>query len=307
MNTGQSSQTKVKRSIRVKDFLDDFNSGVTDEGLMEKYHLTPVGLEKFYTMLIDRGIIDADEFAARYEEEDPEPEEIMAESGEAYVCPTCMAAFAEAPGRCPECDTAIFAEQDEDTDIHAEAPSGEWEASPVPSNSVPGGSLSSGPIELPLEDMPGLSEREDRASSSDPFSDDEFDSLHKAFEDNGDNVVSGMPLDYHADGAGEGSNAMAVCTQCQETMFPAVRKIYDRAGALLTMAVAGVLLLLGAVGAAVVTVLQSYSVARVVMIYFTGISMLSGAVFLALGVFMLFLAKERIFFCHDCGRILPRA
>ena len=52
MNTVQNGQEK--RSIRVKDFLDDFYAGMTDDELLTKYRLTPTGLERFYDMLQEK-------------------------------------------------------------------------------------------------------------------------------------------------------------------------------------------------------------------------------------------------------------
>lgn len=65
MDTAQSSHEK--RSIKVKDFLQDFRSGMPDRDLMERYDLSATGLEKFYNMLLDRNIIDIAEFEDRVE------------------------------------------------------------------------------------------------------------------------------------------------------------------------------------------------------------------------------------------------
>jgi hypothetical protein len=66
MDTAQSSHEK--RSIKVKDFLEDFRCAMPDRDLMEKYDLSATGLEKFYNMLLDRNIIDYAEFEERVEE-----------------------------------------------------------------------------------------------------------------------------------------------------------------------------------------------------------------------------------------------
>ena len=63
MDTAQSNQEK--RTIKVRDFLADFHAGVTETELIEKYQLTPSGLEKFYTMLMDRKILEPGDFEAR--------------------------------------------------------------------------------------------------------------------------------------------------------------------------------------------------------------------------------------------------
>ncbi|MDQ7783542.1 MAG: hypothetical protein RDU20_11730 [Desulfomonilaceae bacterium] len=106
MNTIQNSQ--VKRSIRVRDFLDDFHSGMTDQDLMEKYHLTPTGLERFYDMLQDRGIIDPEELLIRYTESvvvDQEPAEES--DSTSFICPSCLASHKTMFDICPDCGVSF--------------------------------------------------------------------------------------------------------------------------------------------------------------------------------------------------------
>ena len=64
MNTVHNDQER--RSIKVKEFLQDFYGGMMDGDLLAKYRLTPTGLEKFYTMLQDKGILYPEEISARY-------------------------------------------------------------------------------------------------------------------------------------------------------------------------------------------------------------------------------------------------
>ncbi len=106
MNTIQNSQ--LKRSIRVRDFLDDFHAGMTDEALLEKYHLTPTGLERFYDMLQDRGIIDPEELLIRYSESavmEREP----ADEGDttSFICPSCLASHKTMFDICPDCGVSF--------------------------------------------------------------------------------------------------------------------------------------------------------------------------------------------------------
>jgi hypothetical protein len=61
--------------------------------------------------------------------------------------------------------------------------------------------------------------------------------------------------------------------------------------------------LLGAIG---LTFCEGYSAFRLLLIYTTGLSMLSGASMAAVSVFMLFLAKEKVWVCDECRRIYPR-
>ena len=103
MNTTQNSQ--LKRSIRVRDFLDDFHAGMTDECLLEKYHLTSTGLERFYDMLQDRGIIDAEELLGRYSEPDQEP--AQERDTTSFICPSCLASHQTMFDICPECGVSF--------------------------------------------------------------------------------------------------------------------------------------------------------------------------------------------------------
>ncbi|MFH1113736.1 MAG: hypothetical protein V1792_07420 [Pseudomonadota bacterium] len=106
MNTTQNSQ--LKRSIRVRDFLDDFHAGMTDEHLLEKYHLTSTGLERFYDMLQDRGIIDAEELLSRYSESCLPDEEPMPERDTtSFICPSCLASHQTMFDICPDCGVSF--------------------------------------------------------------------------------------------------------------------------------------------------------------------------------------------------------
>ena len=72
MNTVQTSQEK--RTIKVKDFLDDFHGGMPDGELLKRYHLTPAGLEKFYSMLLDRHILGSQELLHHYKQRESAPD-----------------------------------------------------------------------------------------------------------------------------------------------------------------------------------------------------------------------------------------
>ncbi len=59
--------TQEKRTIKVKDFLEYFRAGCTDTQLMEKFHLTPAGLDRFYGLLLERQILRSADFEGRTE------------------------------------------------------------------------------------------------------------------------------------------------------------------------------------------------------------------------------------------------
>ena len=75
----------------------------------------------------------------------------------------------------------------------------------------------------------------------------------------------------------------------------------------MALAISGVLLLLGVAGMWGISLFDGYSTARLITVFVTGLSMLSGTVFLVLASFMLFLARERVYYCYGCGRVYPRA
>lgn len=126
MNTVQNAQ--VKRSIRVKDFLNDFQSGMHDEELLERYHLTPTGLERFYDMLQERAIISPQELLDRYSQNaatafEGEEEEVDSSS---FICPSCLASHKTMFDICPNCGVS-FQEM-----ISREDPEGQPEVNAAP-------------------------------------------------------------------------------------------------------------------------------------------------------------------------------
>ena len=117
MNTVQNTQ--VKRSIRVRDFLNDFHGGMNDEDLLVKYHLTPTGLERFYDMLQERGIIDPQEILARYVEADDADQEMKQDERESasFICPSCLSSHNVMFDICPDCGVSfqdMISQQDSD-------------------------------------------------------------------------------------------------------------------------------------------------------------------------------------------------
>jgi hypothetical protein len=112
MNTADSTQEK--RTIKVKDFLEDFRAGMDDGGLQLKYHLTQVGLEKFYSMLMDRGILSPQELQESYRRQEPQdsyqgrkrgaqdPDDSASETS-SFICPRCLTSHETMFDVCPKC------------------------------------------------------------------------------------------------------------------------------------------------------------------------------------------------------------
>lgn len=274
MNMAQTTQEK--RSIKVKDFLQDFRGNMGDEDLMQKYQLTPVGLEKFYTMLLDRGILVSEDFDDRYKSEF---------SGAADNVPT---------------DLYETDETGENRGSHA---------APLETATSAGQARPAAPTELPVD-----SPHEDDFFADDAISSGDqqdqgpapFEAVHQVFGDSADEIVSAMPLDYADEGPGADQDSAAKCGSCTDQLYPGVRKIYDNKRSILAIIASVVCLVAGFLGAASLTFFEGYSFARLVLIYFTGISILLGCVMVAVGLFMLFFARERVYACLSCGRVYPR-
>jgi hypothetical protein len=54
-----------KRKIKGKDVISDIRSGLTDSQLMDKYELSPMGLQKVFRKLVDAGALSIKEIYAR--------------------------------------------------------------------------------------------------------------------------------------------------------------------------------------------------------------------------------------------------
>jgi hypothetical protein len=311
-----------KRIIKVKDFLADFRSGLSDDEMMHKYHITPTGLEKFYSMLLERGILNSEEFQGRYAEEpaaaadgpEEEPE------GSSFICPCCLVAQQSMFESCPNCGIDVqefLANEQGSPKPQADSPeegsvnAGQTAATGTAEELSPlHAHRETGPIEIPFEDsLPeprsdhGQAARADRTPRDDAKQVPEEHSWDFSHEDD---AVPGKPFDYSFRDEPHAAESLALCEQCQERLFPQVRRVFEKKRSLTALALAGVALVLGALGATALTVFQGFSVLRLVVIYFTGMSMLLGCVMLGVGVFMVYLARERVFFCPSCGKVFPR-
>ncbi len=116
--------TLERRTIKVKDFLDDYRLAVGDLELMQKYHLSVRGLDKFVQLLVDRRILTSDEVALRNEKTafarsnptNPETEH------SAFMCPSCLITWPEMFDVCPNCGIVVQ-EYMAQPQIELEAPS----------------------------------------------------------------------------------------------------------------------------------------------------------------------------------------
>lgn len=316
MSTVQNSHEK--RTIRVKEFLDDFRAGIPDDELLPKYNLTTVGLEKFYTMLQERGILEPQEIEdhrRRSVQSEMEAKRIETEVS-AFICPSCLTSHEVMFDVCPNCKVSfqdlIARKEDEPSDGPGEYKAGEGKDDSGPEVKTEeffGEDLSRKPIEIPedpLEDK-YFAESAPGSRNVNRFEDaEEFARIRGAFEDGLDEIVPGMPLDnYSEDALEDTAEPCATCDGCKAKLSPALRDVYDHSRSLQAAAAAGICFVLGFLGAAALGLFDGYSLGRLVVVYVTGMSMLFGAVLSGVGAFM-YLAREKVFYCPTCKRVYPR-
>lgn len=320
MNTAQTVQEK--RTIRVKDFLDDVRSGMNDRQLLQKYDLSEVGLEKFYGMLEERGILAAEEIQARKTPEQASERDTTESSdeGSSYICPCCLASHDTMFDICPACGVSFHelisqgrtvesqsrADLADPVDtVQQKAPESDPAPSPVYASeqnsaatatsdeTVVGGEALASPVSVAEEPNEFL------VRESAP----RFDSI---FDDSLDEVVPGVPLDHVAPCDTMDHAAEVVCQSCERAMEPAVRNIYDRRSSLNALFLSGLFLVLGLVAATALSFFDGQSLQRLAVFFTSAILVLVGSVFFAVGSFLL-LAREKVYRCPSCRRVFPRA
>jgi len=312
MNTSQANQEK--RTIKVKDFLDDFRNGLPDTDILKKYHLTPVGLEKFFAMLLERGILAAYEIDERYrpqlETEEP-PLELEKSS---FICPCCLSSHDTMFDICPNCGVSfqeLMSRSVREEEILAGSA-----AVPVESTSEPehdaAKTLGDGGDRDPscppdAEFVNQVDEIAERPEAAPEFSmqSEALNNDRVEYHDALDEIIPGMPLDYVNDAEPHGSEEKVRCDSCDGAMEPALRDVYDRGRSYLAILLAGACLVLGIVGVTLLSLVGTLSVTRLLVLYGTGLFLLSGVALLTAGSFM-YLARERVYYCSYCNRVFPR-
>lgn len=318
MNTVPSSHEK--RSIKVKEFLNDFQSGLPDMQLLRKYNLTPVGLDKFYGMLIERGIIDAGEITARDAPESaPENEARPIELEESsFICPSCLASHEAMFDICQNCGASfqdlISGEKLREPEVKPEekldstaAPDAlDWEREfsdlfthqPTLDDAV-----------VHSESAVGQGPRIDPAgnSDSDEFGADRAGGVTAGgFDDARDEIMAGIPLAGTWDGPTDVPDEHGPkCGSCRGDLEPALRDVYDNRRSRVALMLCGVCVVVAVLGFASLGIFTSYSPLRMVAIAITGLSLVFSAVLGGVGAFME-LAREKVYFCPSCNRVYPR-
>jgi hypothetical protein len=314
MNTGQANQEK--RTIKVKDFLDDFRGGMPDDAILKKYHLTPVGLEKFYGMLMERGILASHEIDERYRQESLQAEDHCADLEKStFICPCCLSSHDTMFDICPNCGVSFQELMSRNAAQESVTNEKKGESKPGRKSGIRdrmfglfGGRQKEAQLDDPEVGVLG------KAGSRGPkldirhedfFQDDDLGKARAKCDDALDEIIPGMPLDYVEDTVPRPSETKAHCDSCDEPMQPALRDVYDRNRSYFTLLLAGASLMLGVLGLTALNLFNSYSLARLLVVYGTGLFLLSGVAFLAAGSFM-YLARERVYYCSVCSRVFPR-
>lgn len=312
MNPATSQQEK--RTIKVKDFLADFHAGMEDSRLLIKYHLTPVGLEKFYGMLVERGILEAEKveersFAGAKGQDlsaQPDPET------SSYICPTCLTAHDAMFDICPCCGVSFqelvhspskepaTALKEEDAFVPSQ-PLREERNSDYFATAEPPRAPERSDTELfsPWkEDARSL-----RARLAEKFS---LSAERTAFDDPLDEIVTGMPLEEYSQEPVPQAEGNVACDRCDAPVKPALRDLYDRTRSLHVLGLSGGALVLGFFAAVTLSFFDSSSFGRLLTGYLAALFVLCGGVLLGVGSFLYF-AREKVFYCSRCQKLFPRA
>jgi hypothetical protein len=314
MNMAQNTQEK--RTIKVKEFLEDFRSGMSDQELQERYHLTQLGLEKFYGMLMDRGILSPQELQDNYrgkESDEKDPEEVIT-SESSFICPQCLASHKTMFDICPSCGVSFQEMINEQRAVNAlipalqEARLESSEKSADERDLLEGVFPASSPQDQKALTHTTLPESDFCCSSESNLPrehtpTDAFAKFRGGFEEASEDILAGMP--YGEPSAEDFGSAEACCDGCKTVLERTLRNVYDRAHSQKVLMASGVFFLLGLLAAMAIHFFSGYSFARLLVAYSTGVFLLFGSVLLAVGTF-LFMAKEKVYCCPSCRRVYPR-
>lgn len=340
MNTVQSGQEK--RTIKVKEFLEDFYAGANDDDLMTKYRLTPTGLEKFYEMLQEKGVLHPDELTTRYAREISAEDDWDTPDMErsSFICPSCLASQDAMFDICPNCgvsfqDLISVAKIDENDSWHDGLVGPELAmlpADPDQALSAEEGKLQQEQttLEDPAADSeyfgpPPESESGDlcpaqiaheAAPTANFRSTSDFGAVEAiAFTEPASGFVDSFDdfdesdLPFAAQQEESPSLLRSTgrrCQTCEDEMQPGFRDMYDRERSHLALLGAGVCLVVALFGSVALSFFDGYSLGRLLVVYLTGMLLLFGSLLAGIGIFMV-LAREKVYYCTECKSIYPRS
>jgi hypothetical protein len=275
-----------------------------------------VGLGKFYGMLIERGIILSHEMDEHYRQESlRECEDRSADlEKSSFICPCCLSSHDTMFDICPNCGVSFqeLMSRDsgqEDTLAKREASPPDKKASRSKPFPVFEESLDEDLFDFPepeLHEKTSSKTAKENAGRGDFVGREKKIGTRNEYDDALDEIIPGMPLECVEERHTRRSKSRVRCQSCDETMEPALRDVYDRGRSHFALLLAGGSLILGILGILLLGVFSAYSVARMLVLYVTGLSLLSGVAFLTAGLFM-YMARERVYFCSLCSRVVPRS
>jgi hypothetical protein len=300
MDAAQASHEK--RTINVKNFLDDFHSGVNNQNLMEKYNLTESGLATFYEMLEERGILKAQEIRkeswSQSETIDDSPD--FSDEKSSYICPRCLASHDTMFDICPSCGVSFHELISQDKAVTASISTEDKNHEIY--NSLTNAAESEEYGTARAEPAATSKELKRSAHSMEDVLSDDHIPRFQALDDSLDEILSAVPIDSGE----ESANFHKVpCSTCGLPMESGIRNIYDRTRALQALFMAGICFASGFLGIMALSLFQDQSLVRLVIFFSTVAVTIIGVISATAGAF-LFLAREKVYICRTCHRAYPR-
>ena len=298
MDAAQTSHEK--RTINVKDFLEDFHSDLSDQHLLKKYNLTESGLDTFYQMLEERGILEPEQLRTRQcgQQRAQVPLDVTDERS-SYICPRCLASHETMFDICPSCGVSFQELISQEKGVTASP--NEDENRKIRDKTF----VDEEPKEYRAVDTdlhsPLISKNRATDSMQDFFADDRIPKF-PSFEDSLDEIVSGVPLEPAST---EVHPSQVTCVSCECQTEPGIRYMYDRKRALQALIFAGISFAIGFLGIVALSLFEGQSLARLAVFFSTVAVMLVGVILATTGAFLL-LARERAYICPACHRAYPR-
>jgi hypothetical protein len=300
MDAAQTSHEK--RTINVRDFLEDFHSDLNDQHLLKKYNLTESGLETFYQMLEERGILNAEQLRTRQggqHQRAQVPSDLTDETS-SYICPRCLASHDTMFDICPSCGVSFHELISQEKSITA-SPLNEDENRKIHDKTLRDEETKK--YNTAGTDLDSTQISTDRSADSmqDIFARDGIPKF-QSFEDSLEEIVSGMPL---GPTSSEVHFSQVPCVTCECPTEPGIRNIYDRKRALQALIFAGISFVIGFLGIVTLSLFEGQSLARLAVFFSTVAVMLVGVILATTGAFLL-LAREKVYICPACHRAYPR-
>jgi hypothetical protein len=320
-------QKQELTSSLIQDLLVDIRSGMGEEEIARKYGFAvPHVVDESGPEIRGGGAPECSPSASDTPMPDvptnPAPQD--AEES-AFICPTCLTAFATMFDICPNCSASV----QETMGTHVDKGTSEVPVSVEALQDftkTSGSKEGSGQTEACSATVPGSTE-----SHVGPQNEKELISGGIVAQNPGTHLNESVPfseeqpprephvtkpspqtpspinISRHKERQrGVGSIPSLRCESCKSTMTPALRDIYDRSRGVQSIIGASIFFLLAYLSCVLLSFLETPSLPRLTIFFLGGIFVLSGSVLAAVGTFM-YLAREKVYFCSRCKRTYPRA